>query len=64
MGSILLNQDCVYAKAAAQEGTEVINLLCNLGPPTLLTTAEVYKVRAYVKMYMKNLKLIMKKNGK
>jgi hypothetical protein len=61
IGSILLNQDYVYAKGATQEGTEVINFLRELGPPTLLTIAELYKVRDYIKMYMKNLKLIIKK---
>lgn len=61
MGCILLNQDCVYAKDAAQEGTEIINLLSKLGPPTLLTAIELYKVEAYIKMYIKNLKLVMKK---
>lgn len=64
MGGILLNQDCVYAKTVAQEGTEVINSLYNLGPPTLLAVAEIYKVRSYIKMYMENLKLIMRKNDK
>ena len=64
MGCIFLNPDCVYAKDAAQEGAEVINSLCNLGPPTLLAVAEICKVRYYIKMYMENLKLIMKKNDK
>jgi hypothetical protein len=59
MGCILLNQDYVYAKAAAHESTEVINSIYKLGSPTLLTAVEVYKVRAYVKMYIKNLKLYL-----
>ena len=62
MGGILLNPACVYAKGSAQEGTEVISFLCTLVPPTLLTAAEIYKVRASIKIYMKNLKLIMRKN--
>jgi len=64
MGGILLNQHCVYAKDAAQQGAEVINSLCSIGPPTLLSVAEIYKVRSYIKMYMENLKLIMRKNDK
>ncbi|MCB2291087.1 hypothetical protein LGK97_15240 [Clostridium sp. CS001] len=55
----MLNQDYVYAKAAAKESTEVVNSLYNLGPPTLLTAVEVYKVRSHVKMYVKNLKLCL-----
>lgn len=58
---ILLRPDYVYAKNVAQEGTEVVNFLSTLGPPTLLTAAEIYKVRAYIKTYMKNLKLVIKK---
>lgn len=64
MGGILLNQHCVYAKDVTQQGVEVINSLCSIGPPTLLTVAEIYKVRSYIKMYMENLKLIMRKNDK
>ena len=43
------------------DGAEVFNSLCNIGPPTLLSVAEIYKVRTYIKMYMENLKLVMKK---
>ncbi|MGH4123924.1 MAG: hypothetical protein ACREV6_13440 [Clostridium sp.] len=64
MGGILLNQNCVYAKGVTQEGTEVINFLSILGPATLLTAAEIYKVRSSIKIYMKNLKLIARKNDK
>ncbi|MBZ9687245.1 hypothetical protein G9F72_013005 [Clostridium estertheticum] len=60
----MLNQDQVYAKDASQQGTEVIKFISNLGPPTLLTSVEIYKVRAYIKMYIVNLKLITRKNGK
>ena len=59
MGCILLNQDYVYAKDAAQEGTEVINSLYKIGPPALLTAVEIYKVRAFMKMHGKNLKLYL-----
>jgi len=59
MGCILLNQDCVYAKDTATKGIEVINLLYNLGPPTLLTAVDFYKVRAYIKMHIKNLKFYL-----
>jgi hypothetical protein len=59
MGCLLLKQDYVYAKDATQQGTEVINYLSILGPPTLLTAVEIYKVRAYIKMYFKNLKLYL-----
>ncbi|MGH4137141.1 hypothetical protein [Clostridium sp.] len=55
---MLLNQNYAYAKDAAQQGTEVINILSTLGPPTLLTAVEIYKVRAYIKMYTHNLKLL------
>ncbi len=61
MGCILLNQGYVYAKDAAQEGTEIINSLSKLNIPTLLTAVELYKVRDYIKMYIKNLKLVIRK---
>lgn len=63
IGCILLKPDYVYAKDTVQESTEVISFLCTLVPPTLLTAAEIYKVRASIKIYMKNVKLIMRKNG-
>ena len=59
MGCILLTQHSVYATDAAQEGTEVANYLYSLGLPTLLTAVEIYKVRAYIKIYIKNLKLYL-----
>jgi len=59
MSSILLNQNYVYAKNAAQQSTEVMIFLSNLGPPTLFTAVEIYKVRAYIKMYIHNLKLYL-----
>ena len=59
MGYILLNQHSVYAIDAAQESTEVINFLSILGPPTLLTAVEIYKVRAYIRIYFKNIKLYL-----
>jgi len=59
MGCILLKQDYVYATDAVQEGTEVINLLSILAPPTLLTAVEIYKVRGYIKIYIKNFKLYL-----
>lgn len=59
IGSILLTPDYAYAKDAAQQSTEVINNLSLLGPPALLTAVELYKVRAYIKMYIKNLKLYL-----
>ena len=64
MGCILLNQDYVYAKAAAKESIEVVNSLYKLGPEALLTAVEVYKVRASVKMYIKNLKLYLHQTAK
>jgi hypothetical protein len=64
MGGILLNHHYVYAKDAAQQGAEVINSLCSIGPPALLSAAEIYKVRSYIKIYMENLKLNMRKNDK
>ncbi len=64
MGGILLNHNYVYAKGVTHEGTEVINFLSILGPPTLLTLAEIYKVRSSIKIYMENLKLITIKNDK
>jgi len=57
MGFILLKPDYVYAKDAVHEGTAVINFLSNLGPPSLLTALEIYKVQPYIKMYILNLKL-------
>jgi len=57
IGCIFLTQHCVYAKDAAQEGTKIVKYLSNLGPPTLLTALEIYKVRAYIKMYIKNVQL-------
>ncbi|MBU3093613.1 hypothetical protein KPL35_16270 [Clostridium sp. CF011] len=45
----MLKPDYVYAKDTVQESTEVINFLSKLGPPTLLTAVEIYKVRAYIK---------------
>lgn len=57
MGCILLKQDYVYAADAVHEGAEVINVLSNLGPPTLLTAVEIYKIRGYIKKYIENLKL-------
>jgi hypothetical protein len=59
MGCILLKQNYAYATDAAHEGTEVINLLSELGPPALLTAAEIYKIRTYIKMYIKNFKLYL-----
>jgi len=56
MGFIFLKPDYVYAKDAVHEGTAVINFLSNLGPPSLLTALEIYKVQPYIKMYMSNLK--------
>ena len=63
LACILLKQDYVYAKGVTQEGTEVINFLSKFGPPTLITTGEIYKVRDYIKIYMQNIKL-MKKSDK
>ncbi|MBU3128206.1 MULTISPECIES: hypothetical protein [Clostridium] len=60
----MLNQNYVYAKGVTHEGTDVINFLSILGAPILLTAAEVYKVRSSIKIYMKNLKLITRKNDK
>ena len=59
MGCILLNQHSVYAKDAANEGTEVAKYIYSLGPPMLLTAVEIYKIRAYIKIYIKNLKLYL-----
>jgi hypothetical protein len=59
MGCILLNQDYVYAKNAAQECAVAITSLYKLGAPTLLTAVEIYKVRAFLKMYIENLKLYL-----
>ncbi|MFT5875478.1 MAG: hypothetical protein ACI8WT_004471 [Clostridium sp.] len=64
MSGIILKQDCVYAKDAAGQGIEIINLVSILGPPIMLTVAEMFKVRAYIKMYIKNLKLVTIKNDK
>ncbi len=61
MSCIFLYPDCVYAKDAAQEGTEIISSLSKLNLATLLTAVELYKVKAYIKMYINNLKLVMKK---
>ncbi|MBU3144285.1 hypothetical protein [Clostridium sp. CF012] len=57
----MLNQNYVYAKGVTHEGTEIISIL---GAPTLLTAVEIYKVRSSIKIYMKNLKLITRKNDK
>lgn len=59
MGFIFLNQQSVYAKDAAQEGTKILDYLSTLGPPSLLTAVEIYKVRSYIKIYTKNLKLYL-----
>ena len=59
MGCIFLNPDYAYAKDAAPQAAEVINNLSILGPPMLLTAVELYKVRAYIKMYINNLKLYL-----
>jgi uncharacterized protein YnzC (UPF0291/DUF896 family) len=56
---MVLNQDYVYAKVVTQQGTEVINSLYKIGPETLLTAVEIYKVRVLMKMYIKNLKLYL-----
>ncbi|WP_291632825.1 hypothetical protein [Clostridium sp.] len=64
MSGIILKQDCVYARDTAQQGIEIINLVSILGPPIMLTVAEMFKVRAYIRMYIKNLKLVTIKNDK
>ena len=56
---MVLNQDYVYAKVVTQQGTEVINSLYKIGPETLLTAVEIYKVRVLMKMYIENLKLYL-----
>jgi len=56
---MVLNQDYVYAKVVTQEGTEVINSLYKVGPATLLTVVEIYKVRVLMKMYFENFKLYL-----
>lgn len=57
IGGIFLKQNYAYATDAVQESTGIINILSILGPPTLLTAVEIYKIRGYIKKYIENLKL-------
>jgi hypothetical protein len=59
LGSILLNQQYVLASGISQEGSQVASYLSKLAPPTLLTAMEIYKVKAYIRMYITNSRLYL-----
>ena len=59
LAAILLNQHYAFAEGISQQGTEIANVYAKLGPPTLLTSMEIYKIKAYIIMYINNGKLYL-----
>lgn len=58
----LLTEDPVYAKSLVNESNPVWDFLYTYGPPIVLTSAEIFKNRFYIKLYIENIVKFHKKD--